>query len=184
MILHHSLLSSSIQTKQFDLKTITISKLPVDIMTHSITLFIHTLIQIFKRIAIKTFPKITVIPTGEHNIHIPIRYQRMLHKLAFLHQVKEYHILTWYSLFKDNFKILRFHIYIYRSIISNEPKIILQSHSDFTTCIYGANRSSFTSIYTTTTEYNHKYFSFNTRICETFRRVGSFSYPRRIFTTS
>ena len=60
-ILHHSLLHLNIQTKQFDLKTIITSKLPADIMTHSITRFIHTLIQIFKRIIIKILLNLTVI---------------------------------------------------------------------------------------------------------------------------
>ena len=58
---HHSLLPLKIQTKQFDLKTIITSKLPADIMTHSITPFIHTLIQRFKRIIFKILLNLTVI---------------------------------------------------------------------------------------------------------------------------
>ena len=61
-ILHHSLLPLNIQTKQFDQKIIITSKLPADIMTHSITPFIHTLIQIFKRTVIIIFLNLTVIP--------------------------------------------------------------------------------------------------------------------------
>ena len=41
-----------------------------------------------------------------------------------------------------------------------------------------------TSVYTNTTRHIHKYFSFNTRTYETFRRFRSFVHPRRIFTTS
>ena len=47
--------------KQIDLKTIIISKLPANIVTHSFTLFSHNLIQIFKRIIIKILLNLTVI---------------------------------------------------------------------------------------------------------------------------
>ena len=40
------------------------------------------------------------------------------------------------------------------------------------------------SVYTNTTRYIHKYFSFITRTYETFRQFRSFLHPRRIFTTS
>ena len=39
-------------------------------------------------------------------------------------------------------------------------------------------------VHTITTRYIHKYFSFNTRTYETFRRLRSLLHPRRIFTTS
>ena len=61
-ILHHSLLPLSIQTKQVNLKTILTSKLPVDIMTYSITPFIHTLIQISNCISQSVVPPPQYIP--------------------------------------------------------------------------------------------------------------------------
>ena len=75
-------------------------------------------------------------------------------------------------------------VYINRLLISNESTYDLQSHSNFTNCKHGTICSSSTSVHTNTTRYIHKYFSFNTRTYETFRRLRSLLHPRRIFTTT
>ena len=111
-ILHHYLLYLKIQMKQFDLKTITINKLPVDIMTHSIIPFTHNLIQLFKRMIIKILFNLTIIRMCQHITHSHSHYQQTLHKQTLFHKTNEYHILTSYNLLKDDFRILHFHIYL------------------------------------------------------------------------
>ena len=111
-VLHHFLLYLNIQTKQFDLKTIIINKLPVDIMTYLIILFTHNLIQIFKQRIIKTLFNLTIILSSQHITRSHSHYQQIPHKQTLFHKTKEYHIRTLYNRLKDDFKILHFHIYL------------------------------------------------------------------------
>ena len=74
--------------------------------------FFHHLIQIFKRIILNMHPNLTKIFIQQHNIHIHIYYKLTLHKVNYLHKIKEHRIQTLYNLLIEDLKILHFHIYL------------------------------------------------------------------------
>ena len=115
-ILHQFLLSSNTLIKQVNQKIIIrliTHQLLINFMIHSFTPFVHHSIRIFKQIILlKMFLNLTKTTIQQLYTHIHIYYKHILHKVKFLHKIKEHLIQTLYNLLIEDLKTLQFHIYL------------------------------------------------------------------------